>query len=118
MLLELMFSLAVFSLGILAVMRALTIGLEAKEMSQDITRAMLLAQSKMTEVEALSGRRKDVLGEESQIAQQSFRWQAEIRRLETAEGILDLVELSVRWERKGRPREVEVVSLFLPKTDE
>ncbi len=115
MLLELMFSLTVLSFGLLAVTKAFSNSILAVKLSQDLTGAMLLAESKLSEIETLKERKSELINREETVAEGKFAWKAEVHPLETPDGKLDWVRVVVSWRSRGIEREIGLDSLLLPE---
>ncbi len=108
MLLEALLAVLILAVGLTIVVRSLGNSLGTLRLSGDYTRAMLLLEEKMWELEANSsinpGSSSGTFSEEDG----KFRWQitaSPTNRLGLCE-----TKVTVTWNQKGRPRDVSVVT--------
>jgi hypothetical protein len=98
---------AILSTAIVFIFRAFTTVLSATKLSQNITLACLLAESKLWEIEQRYKDNKQPLGREGEeiIQDKEFRWDY------TTEPIL---EFNVTWQENANKEEKYSIATYLP----
>jgi len=109
LLLELMISIAVFSIAFVLILTSFVSSIRAMDFSKDCFRAGLLLECKIYEVYYVD-RKEDLSKGTFADFNKEFSWSLDIVSME--EDLLDEVLLKVFWNKRNIERDLTVVSLF------
>lgn len=115
LLFEIMVAVTILSIGLTLILRSFTTTIDAVRVSQDHTRAILLLEQKVFELERVGFAAPGTSSGKFKGALQMFEWELESTELE--EVPLNQVTMSVKWQTTRRPQKVSVVT-FLPSKEE
>ncbi|MDY7034209.1 MAG: prepilin-type N-terminal cleavage/methylation domain-containing protein [Thermodesulfobacteriota bacterium] len=112
-LLEVMITLAVIAISIVAILRALGMSVDLSYESKNITAATLLAKGKMAEVESEGFPEIEEISGDFGDESPNFRWEKSISEIGIEE--LRKVEIRVLWQEGNNEKKVELVTLISEK---
>jgi hypothetical protein len=107
LLLESLMVVLIVATGLTVVLRSFGSSLHALGTSAEYTRALLLLEDRLWDLEAKGSIAPGVLSGKFE-EDEDFRWEVEAREGTPPE--LCETHVTVRWERRGRPRAVSVVT--------
>lgn len=112
-LLEVLVSLSILAIGLIAVVRSFSGTLQAGDFSRELTGAYLLAEGKISELETTP---QDILGiKRGDFGKDhpGYRWETEVN----STGNPDIQEATVRvfWQEREKEERVELVTLLQTK---
>lgn len=108
MLLEILLVVLVLAVGLTLVLRSFGSSLDALGTSADYTKALLLLEERLWELEAKGSVVPGTSAGEFSDEDGNFRW--EVKASELPQVGLCETQVTVSWERRGRPRAVSIVT--------
>ena len=108
LLLETLLAILVLAVGLTLVLRSFGSSLDALGTSADYTKALLLLEERLWELEAKGSIVPGTFTGEFSEEDGNFRW--EVKASELAEMELCETQVTVSWEQRGRPRDVSIVT--------
>jgi len=107
-LLETLLAILVLAVGLTLVLRSFGSSLDALGTSADYTKALLLLEERLWELETKGSIVPGTFAGEFSEEDGDFRW--EVKASELAEMELCETQVTVSWEQRGRPRDVSIVT--------
>jgi len=108
LLLETLLAILVLAVGLTLVLRSFGSSLDALGTSADYTKALLLLEERLWELETKGSIVPGTFTGEFSEEDGEFRW--EVKASELAEMELCETQVTVSWEQRGRPRDVSIVT--------
>ncbi len=108
LLLETLLAILVLAVGLTLVLRSFGSSLDALGTSADYTKALLLLEERLWELETKGSIVPGTFAGEFSEEDGDFRW--EVKASELAEMELCETQVTVSWEQRGRPRDVSIVT--------
>lgn len=125
-LIEVMVAVAILSLGLVLVIQVFSACLRAVESSSNLSKAAILAQSKLSEIEVMSLYEKPVSRDEFKGGASGFNWKVESlrqeieadkiwQRADEEETLLYQVTVTIFWQERGKKRDLKFTSYLAPR---
>ena len=108
MLLETLLAILILAVGLTVVLRSFGSSLNALGTSADYTKALLLVEERLWDLEAKGSIVPGTFTGEFSEEDGGFRW--EVKASELTEMRLCETQVTVSWKRRGRPRAVSIVT--------
>lgn len=117
MLLEVMVSLAILSIGLLVIVRSFSSSLRAQEYCHSYSQAVFLIEQKMTELQITDNLTEGIATGKGEEGFSDYSWRIETGCSKTDDSLKE-INTTVYWQNKGKSSKLSMSNLLLSTSPE